>query len=215
MVDHFKKIHNQKKPIVLFDRIINEMNGPKVWLDNELGGYLAAQHLIEQGYKRIALLAGVKNLDISNRRMNGYLRALKENNIKVDKDLIVHCDFNQDYAYVATKELLAMKKRPDAICTISDRMAIGAMLAIKEKKLKMPHDIGLVGFNNEPVTSLVTPMISSVEQPAFELGKAAAKLFIEMMHGNTDLSETEVILKPKLFVRESSQRLLYKSPSSS
>ena len=143
--------------------------------------------------------------------MNGYIKALKENNIRVDKDLITHCDFNQDYAYVATKELLAMKKRPDAICTISDRMAIGAMLAIKEKKLRMPHDIGLVGFNNEPVTSLVTPMISSIELPGFELGKAAAKLFIEIMHGDTDLSETEIVLKPKLFIRESSQRLLHKT----
>ncbi len=215
MVDHFKKIQSQKKPIVVFDRIITELNVPKVRLDNELGGYLAAQHLIDQGYKRIAILAGQKNLDISNKRMDGYLRALKENNMKVDKDLIMHCDFNQDYAYVATKELLAMKKRPDAICTISDRMAIGAMLAIKEKKLKMPHDIGLVGFNNEPVTSLVTPMISSVEQPAFEMGKVTAKLFIEMMHGDTDLSNTEIVLKPKLFIRESSQRLLYKSPSNS
>ncbi len=70
-----------------------------------------------------------------------------------------------------------MKKRPDAIFTISDRMAIGAMLAIKAKGLKMPQDIGLVGFNNEPVVGLVTPAISSVEQPSFELGKSAAMLF--------------------------------------
>ena len=103
-----------------------------------------------------------------------------------------------------------MKKRPDAIFTISDRMAIGAMLAIKEKGLKMPTDIGLVGFNNEPVTSLVTPGISSVDQPAFELGKVAAKLFIETVHNNGDMSEVDEVLKPKLIVRESSQRILPK-----
>jgi LacI family transcriptional regulator len=128
------------------------------------------------------------------------------NGIKADKNMIVHCDFNQQYAYEATRELLAMKRRPDAIFTISDRMAIGAMLAIKEKGLKMPTDIGLVGFNNEPVTSLVTPSISSVEMYAAEIGKATARLFIEMLHSDADMSNEEIVIKPKLFVRESSLR---------
>ena len=100
-----------------------------------------------------------------------------------------------------------MKHRPDAIFTISDRMAIGAMLAIKEKGLQMPHDIGLVGFNNEPVTSLVTPRISSVEMYAFEIGKATAKLFIEMLQSEADMSDQEIVIKPKLFIRESSLRI--------
>jgi LacI family transcriptional regulator len=103
--------------------------------------------------------------------------------------------------------LLALKKRPDAIFTISDRMAIGAMLAIKEKGLKMPQDIGLVGFNNEPVTRLVTPAVSSVDMPSFELGKAAAKLFIETMHNNENMSDVEEVLRPRLQVRESSLRM--------
>jgi len=89
-------------------------------------------------------------------------------------------------------------------------LAIGAMLAIKEKGLQMPQDIGLVGFNNEPVVSLVTPTISSVDMPSFELGKVAAKLFIETMHNNEDMSKVEEVLKPKLFIRESSQRMVQK-----
>ncbi|HQS56539.1 MAG TPA: substrate-binding domain-containing protein [Sediminibacterium sp.] len=175
--------------------------------DNEEGGFVATEHLIEQGYKRIAVLAGPENLGVSNSRMDGYLNALKKHKIKKDPALIVHCDFNQDYAYFATLELLAMKKRPDAIFTISDRMAIGAMLAIKKKGLRMPEDIGLVGFNNEPVTSLVTPTISSVDMPSFELGKAAAKLFIETMHNKENMDLEEKVLKPKLIIRESSQKL--------
>jgi LacI family transcriptional regulator len=207
MVAHLKKILDKKKPMVMFDRISSELIAPNVTVDNEGAGYMATQHLIEQGYKKIAILAGPKNLELSNNRMDGYLRALKENNIKVDKELIVYCDFNQDYAYFATKELLAMKKRPDAIFAIADKMAIGAMLAIKEKKLTMPNDIGLVGFNNDPATSLVTPTLSSIDMPAFELGKTAAKTFIEMMHSDTDMSQTHTVLKLKLIVRESSQRL--------
>ena len=209
--DHLRKIQ-EKMPMVVFDRVTPFLTAPSVRIDNEEGGFLATEHLIEQGYKRIAILAGPKYLGISSNRLEGYMRALKKHKLKPDNDLIINCDFNQQYAYVATQELLAMKKRPDAIFTISDRMAIGAMLAIKEKGLRMPHDIGLVGFNNEPVTSLVTPGISSVDQPAFELGKVAAKLFIESMHNkNGEMNHVEEVLKPKLMVRESSQRILTKN----
>ena len=204
--DHFKKIQERNLPMVVFDRVTPHLKAPSVRLDNEEGGCIATEHLIEQGYKRIAILAGPENLGVSNSRKQGYLNALKKHKIKVDESLIFHCDFNQDYAYFATQELLSMKNRPDAIFTISDRMAIGAMLAIKKKGLRMPEDIGLVGFNNEPVVSLVSPSITSVEQPSFELGKVAAKLFIEMMHSSEDMSDVEKVLKPKLFVRESSDR---------
>ncbi|HYC30557.1 MAG TPA: LacI family DNA-binding transcriptional regulator [Chitinophagaceae bacterium] len=205
--DHFRKIQEKQMPMVIFDRVTPDLKAPSVMLDNMDGGYQATEHLIEQGYKRIAILAGPKNLGISNSRLEGYLNALKKYKMKPDPNLIIHCDFNQHYAYLATQELLEMKKRPDAIFTISDRMAIGAMLAIKEKGLKMPHDIGLVGFNNEPVVNLVTPGISSVDQPAFELGKMAAKLFIQTVHNNGDMNVVEEILKPKLHIRESSQRI--------
>src|SRR5215203_2013123 len=209
--DHFKKIQDKKMPMVVFDRVTPFLKAPGVRIDNEDGGFQATEHLLMQEYKRIAILAGPKNLDISNQRLNGYIKALKKYKIKLDDNLIIHCDFDQHYAYLATKELLSMKKRPDAIFTISDRMAIGAMLAIKEKGLNMPYDIGLVGFNNEPVTSLVTPGISSVDQPSFELGKIAAKLFIETVHQDKDMSDVDEVLKPKLIIRESSQRLSSKN----
>ncbi|HEV9036099.1 MAG TPA: LacI family DNA-binding transcriptional regulator [Puia sp.] len=207
LFDHFIKVQDRGLPIVIFDRVTPDLIAPSVRIDNSEGGFLATEHLLEQGYRRIAILAGPANLGISNSRMEGYLKALKRYKIKRDGSLIVYCDFNQDYAYYATRELLAMKKRPDAIFTISDRMAIGAMLAIKEKGLRMPQDIGLVGFNNEPVTGLVTPAISSVDMPSFELGKAAAKLFIETMHNNEHMGKVEEVLRPRLQVRESSMRL--------
>ena len=203
--EHIKKIREQQLPMVIFDRVSKDMIAPSVRIDNKEGGLLATTHLLEQGYRRIAILAGPKNLSISNDRMEGYLAALKKFRVKPDPSLIVHCDFNQQYAYTATIDLLSRKNPPDAIFTISDRMAIGAMLAIKEKGLRMPKDIGLVGFNNEPVVSLVTPGISSVDQPAFEMGKTAAKLFIERMH-NEQMDDVEIVLKPRLVVRESSLR---------
>lgn len=205
--DHIKKIKDRSIPLVVFDRVNKEIIAPHVQLDNVDGGVQATEHLLEQGYRKIAILAGPQNLDISNKRMEGYLKTLKKQGIRIRKDLMIHCDFNQEYAYEATKELLSMRNGPDAIFTISDRMAIGASLAIKEKGLKMPFDIGLVGFNNEPITKLVTPTISSVEQPAFEMGKITAKLFIEMINSERDMQDEEIVLKPKLIIRESSMRL--------
>jgi LacI family transcriptional regulator len=99
-----------------------------------------------------------------------------------------------------------MKKRPDAIFAISDRLALGAMRAIKEFGFRMPQDIGLCGFNNEPITQLLTPSISSIEMYAFEIGKATAKLFLELLHSDEDLSHREIVIKPKLVVRESSRK---------
>src|ERR1700744_1462911 len=205
--DHLKKIQARGLPMVVFDRVTPQLSAPSVRLDNEEGGFLATEHLVDQGYKRIAVLAGPANLGVSNTRVEGYLRSLRRRGVAIDKKLIIHCDFNQDYAYYATQELLAQRRRPDAIFTISDRMALGAMLAIKEKGLSMPGDIGLVGFNNEPVMRLLTPAISSVDMPSFELGKAAAKLFIEVMHNKEDMRMVEEVLRPKLIVRESSKRL--------
>jgi DNA-binding LacI/PurR family transcriptional regulator len=202
--DHFRKIQQKNMPMVFFDRVLPDIEGPRVRLDNQDGGFQATEHLIEQGYRRIAILAGPRNLGIGNERLEGYLAALKKHRIKADPEMIIHCDFNQQKALEATHDLLRRKKRPDAIFAISDRMAIGAMLAIKEWGLQMPQDIGLVGFNNEPAVGLVTPAISSVEQPAFELGKTAAKLFIECMHDDSGLLQEDIVLRPKLFIRESS-----------
>jgi LacI family transcriptional regulator len=209
--EHFKEIKTRGIPMVVFDRVTPALIAPRVRLDNEHGGFIATEHLLEQGYKRIAILAGPKNLWISNSRMEGYLNALRKYKIKKDNDLIVHCDFNQDYAFFATQELLAMKKRPDAIFAISDRMAIGALLAINKKGLKMPGDIGLVGFNDEPIVNLVTPQISSVNMSSFEIGQAAAKLFIELMQNrDKNMDDEERVLKPKLIMRESSARFFSK-----
>ncbi|MBS1497180.1 MAG: LacI family DNA-binding transcriptional regulator [Bacteroidetes bacterium] len=205
--DHFKKIQEKNIPMVVFDRVASQLKAPSVRIDNTGGGFMATEHLIEQGYKRIAVLAGPQNLEISNSRLDGYKNALKKHKIKIDPSLIIHCDFNQDYAFFATEELLSLKKRPDAIFTISDRMALGAMLAIKKKGLQMPNDIGLIGFNDEPVLNLLTPSISSIEQPSFEVGKLAAKLFIETMHNMDNIDLSERIIKTKLIARESSLKI--------
>lgn len=206
VADHFKKIQDKGIPMILFDREINGLQSPKVLLNNFEGGYIATKHLLEQGYSRIAFLGGPEKMLISNQRFEGYKAALNESGIKINLKFIEHGDFSQDYAFVTTEELLRAKQKPDAIFAMSDRLAIGAMLAIKKTGLRIPQDIGLMGFNNDPITSIVTPTISSIDQPAFEMGKTAARIFIQMIH-NHEVTAENIILKPKLVVRESSKRL--------
>lgn len=206
IVDHFKKIQDKGIPLVFFDRDIKSFQAPKVLLDNYEGGYMATKHLLERGYSKIAFLGGPEKMSISNLRFEGYKAALKEAGIKLNSRFVEHGDFNQDFAYVSTDDLLKGKQKPDAIFAMSDRLAIGAMLSIKKHGLQMPNDIGLIGFNNEPITSLLSPSISTIDQPAFEMGKAAARLFIELINNkNGNIADT-IMLKPKLVARESTKK---------
>ena len=204
--DHFKRLLDKHIPIVFFDRVMPDIVASKVLLDNEDGGYQGTEHLIQQGCKRIVFLGGPATMTISNERQQGYEKALLDNGIKKDKKLIIHCGFNREHAYLATQKILKWKNPPDGIFTISDRIAIGAMMAIKEAGLTMPDDIALVGFNNEPIVDLVSPGISSVDQPAFKMGKISAQTFFDMLKNPETTIAREIILKPKLIVRESSKR---------
>lgn len=204
--DHFSRLLDKHIPVVFFDRVMPDNVASKILLDNEEGGYQGTEHLIQQGCKRILFLGGPENMSISNKRKEGYEKALKDNGIKIDKRLIIHSGFNREHAYLITQKILNWKHPPDGIFAISDRIAIGAMMAIKEAGLTMPDDIALVGFNNEPIVDLVSPGISSVDQPAFKMGKISAQTFFEMLKNPKTNIAREIILKPRLIVRESSNR---------
>ena len=199
ITDHFKRIEDKGIPMVFFDRDANELQAPKILLDNFEGGYKATMHLIEKGYSKIAFLGGPEKMSISQQRFEGYKAALAEAGIKFNTKFVEHGDFNQDFAYFNTEELLKAKNKPDAIFAMSDRLAVGAMECIKKFGLKMPNDIGLIGFNNEPITKLLSPSISTIDQPAFEMGKKAARMFIQLVN-NRDLQPEDVVLTPRLVV---------------
>jgi DNA-binding LacI/PurR family transcriptional regulator len=202
-VDHFKRLLQKEIPILFFDRTHADLNASNVVLDNAFGGEQAVQHLIEQGCKKIALLRSHATVSVSTLRENGYRTAHQKAGLTVDESLIIHCDFKQEAAYRATIELLN-GTHPDAIFTVSDRLALGAMVALKEKGLRIPEDVAIVGFNDEPIMNLMTPKLSSVAQPAFEMGRRTARLFIEHIHAEGKPDVETIVLKPQLVIRESS-----------
>jgi LacI family transcriptional regulator len=207
-VDHMRRLMTRGVPLVLFDRVATDLDATKVVLDNEDGARQAVNHLFEQGCRRIAYIAGPPSFSISNQRKDGYLAALRQHGLPVNEDLVIHCEFDRAHAYRATEQLLDSGQQPDAIFTVSDRLAIGALLALRQRGLRVPEDIALVGFNDEPLASLLTPTLSSVGQPAFEMGKVAAQLFLEQLNSESVLPPRTITLKPTLMVRESSLRRL-------
>lgn len=203
-VDHFKRLLQKNHPIVFFDRVGSDLSATKVLLDNVAGAAMAVSHLIEQGCRRIAYLAGPANLSISQQRMIGYTDTLQKFGIPLEQELIVYSEFDRDYAYSCTLDLIDSPNPPDAIFAVSDRLAVGALLALKERGIQVPNEVALVGFNDEPLVSLLTPAISSISQPAFEMGRTAAQLLIEQMNSEGTLPYRTVTLKPTLIKRESS-----------
>ena len=204
-VDHFRRLIQRNVPIVFFDRVGSDLNANKVVLDNQAGAVAAVTHLIEQGCRRIAYLAGPANLSIGQQRRDGYVATLQKHNLPVNDDLIVFSEFDRDFAYRATLKLLD-DYHPDAIFAVSDRLAVGALLALRTRGVRVPEDVALVGFNDEPVVSLLTPAVSSVAQPAFEMGRTATKLLIEQINSDTPMAPQTIVFTPKLMIRASSMR---------
>jgi len=207
--DHFTNLIQRNMPLVFFDRIIEGINACKVIVDDEQGAYEATQHLIEQGYKRIAHLAGPANLIISQNRLNGYKAAIADNKYLKDDSIVKICGLGTyEEAERITYELLDSRVPPDAIFANNDVAAYGAMTAIKKRKLHIPNDIAIVGFSNWRFSGLIQPALSSVTQPGFKMGQEATKLLLKQieMKESEDLVTETITLKTSLMIRESSRR---------
>ena len=207
--DHIESIISRGVPIVFYDRMYNSPTSSKVIVDDYAGAKEAVNHLISQGCKKIAHIVGAPGLIISMDRLRGYKDALTENGMKVDENLILHCDSGSfEEGKSVTSKALSAKIGIDAIFANNDPIAMGAMMAIKEKGLKIPEDIAIVGFSNWFFGELMEPSLTSIDQPGFEMGQEAARLLIrEIDSKDKDQFETiheTKVLKTKLIIRESS-----------
>ncbi len=203
--DHFLDVKKKRTPLVFFNRQCDEIDSDKVIIDNFKAAYDATQHLISVGCKRIAYIGGPKMLQISTTRLLGYKKALADENIPVNEKFIEYADFTREGNLSTARKLLYSPEHPDGILAFSDQVAIGVMLAAKERGLKMPEDIAIIGFNNEPVDELLEPTLTSIDQPSYEMGVASAKLIVERI-GNFDKAVSREVLKSQLVIRNSTNR---------
>ena len=204
---HFKEILNNEIPIVFFDRSCPSVDVDKVVVNDEIAAYRATKYLIETGCRRIVHFRGPKKLVITNKRLTGYLEALREYKIRIDKKLIIKCDtFEQGQA--VTEELIKKNIKFDAIFAVNDDSAAGALVTLQKYGIKVPEEVSIFGYSNSIISQITTPKLSTVEQRGYEMGYAAAKMLIERIEGKarTPKSRLEVV-STKLIIRESTHKL--------
>lgn len=203
-LDHFKVLQRRGVPIVFFDRVSNDIEASKVVVDDYKGAFEVVRHLIKCGYKRIAHLAGPRNLSISKFRLKGYRDALQESNLPFDESMVVYGGLDDTDGIVGFQKLLNLETLPDAIFAVNDPVATGAFVMIKEQGLKIPADIALAGFSNTYMTSLLDPPLTTVEQPSYEIGKTAAQLLMEQINSDDENFVPKfIVLNTHLIVRGS------------
>lgn len=196
-------------PLVLFDRTFDDKHLNSVLIDDFGGASQAVDHLVKMGYRRIAHLAGRKHILAFARRIEGYKSELKKHGHRFQEKYLVECAPNKDEGTNAMERLLELPEPPDAIFAASDYLALGAIRAIKNAGLKIPDDIGVVGFSNEEFSSQVSPTITTIDQFSESMGAAAAELLFELLQEKKQGKEFVVqnrTLTPSLIVRESSDR---------
>ena len=206
--EHFKKFLRQRIPLVFYDRECQGIETSKVVVDDYEGAFNAVEYLINSGYKRIAHLAGPTYISNSFNRYKGYLAALKKYHIPVDEKLIIYGSFIEKHGTEGFKKFQQLEELPEAIFAVNDTVAIGAFREIKKNGLKIPDDIALVGFSDDPIDTLVDPPLTTVSQPAYKIGKTAAELLIEQIEcENNQFEPRHIVLKTKLIVRNSTKSL--------
>lgn len=205
--DHLKLFSERNIPLVFFDRIVENINAHKIVVDDFGGGLKVTQHLIDQGAKRIAHIGGPLNLKIYQNRQDGYCKALENAGLPIDQNLIVNNSLTRKDGTNAVKKLLNAKNKPDAIFCANDTTALSSVIYLQENGYKIPDDIAIVGFSNEPFSELVTPAISTIQQPGFEMGKKAAELIInQILKKDKNIIFETITMPTELIVRKSSSK---------
>lgn len=206
-VEHLEHLIAKQIPIVLFDRVTSDLDVSKVVVDDHNGAFKGVEHLIKTGCKRIAFIGGPDSLYVSDQRLRGYRDAIRNYNIAFDEELVIHCKDLHTDPTEATHKLLDLPQRPDAIFCMNDPVAILAMQVLKEKGIRIPDEISLVGFTNEPVSQFIEPSLTTIAQPAYQMGQTAAKLFIQQLDNKQDFKPITKVLPTELIIRNTTRKL--------
>jgi len=206
-LDHFAPFVEKKTPIVFFDRVNESTDIPHVVIDNYNCGYIATKHLLEQGCKRIAILTSNLKRNVYYQRHRGYTDALLDAKIKYDEAIVLVKDLTEESGIEAAHEILNMQARPDGLFVTNDLEAVLCMQELMLHGVRIPEDLAVVGFNNDAISKIANPKLSTIDYPGQQMGEATAKNLINFLNGNRSMgSINKTIIKSELLIRESSMR---------
>lgn len=204
---HYEKVAEKGIPLILYDRGDDSIGVDYIGIDDYESSKIVIEHLIKQGCKRIAHIAGYSHTRIYKNRIRGYIDTLLQHNIPIVESLLIESNLTIKDGREKTKQLLTLPKLPDAIYAAGDYAALGALQILQENNIRVPQDIALVGFSNEPFTSLINPSITSISQNNKEIGRLVAEQFLQRVNEKKAKREvSKIILKPKLIIRDSSKK---------
>ncbi len=210
---HFTSLQSRGFPIVFFDRIIEELEGHRVTVNNEKGAYDVTMHLLKNNYRKIAFISNPPNLYITSKRFNGYAKALAEYGITVDTSLIKYCQHDGIYDYEVEcllDDLFSSDTKPDAIFGCTDQLTIACMRYCKVHDIKIPDEVAITGFSNLDITELLCPSLTVIRQPAIIMGKLAARLLIKTIESKRPVVDYENIVLPvELKIGESTRKKVF------
>jgi LacI family transcriptional regulator len=206
-VEYYKKLISQGFPIVLFNRISNELETHKVLLDDYKWAFFATEHLIYQGFKKIFHFSGPAGLMFTQNRQNGFIDAHRKHKLKFEESAIIEtglmiCDGEREM-----EKLIKENNMPDAIFAVNDPTAIGAMKLLKRNGFRIPGDVAIVGFSETKIAELIDPPLTSVLQPTLEIGRTAARLLLDQIESKGIFVPQTVVLNGRLNIRESSMKM--------
>jgi LacI family transcriptional regulator len=205
-LDHFNILFNKNIPIVFFDRVADCHDCMSILIDNYKASYEVTSHLIDQGCKRIVHIGGNLLRNVYSERIKGYTQALADNKIEFDQNLVFIGDMTGQAGVDTAQKILNMKPRPDGIFASNDTSAVATIVELEKAGLKIPEDIAVVGFNNEPISQVVKPNLTTVDYPAREIGELAASSLINILKNSQQANLSTIVLKHNLIIRESSLR---------
>jgi DNA-binding LacI/PurR family transcriptional regulator len=203
-LDHFQELIDDGLPMVFFDRAASSILTSKVLQDDYQGACIATEHLIECGYKKIAHITGPPGLSLTQNRLRGYHETLEKHHLTSYG--VIHSGFSREDGKEDLNQIFATSTElPDAIFAVNDRKAIGAMLGLREKGIRVGKDIGIIGFTNDPISEIISPTLTTIAEPAYEIGRKSCEiLLIHIQKSNFPIQE--VTLPTELIVRESTMR---------
>jgi len=201
---HLLELQQRNIPLVFFDRVSEGVSAPKVMTNDHESGYIATEHLIKAGCRRVAHLTISMSLSISNKRQQGYEDALRRYEQKPEQELIVHCGNEEAENYRMIRELLGAKNRPDGVFASVEKLAVQVYHACRDLGLRIPEDVKVISFSNLVTASLLNPSMTTIAQPAYDMGKEAATiLFRRLEKKYIVVPEDRVMLPARLEVRDS------------
>jgi DNA-binding LacI/PurR family transcriptional regulator len=205
--EHLQVFEKRGIPLILFNRVSDDVKAPKVVVNDYEASFKAVEHLILNGYERIAHLGGPLNLLVSRERLRGYEAALKKYGKPIERELVIQGMLSQQKARIYSKYLLDLENRPDAIFAVNDSSAIEIMLMAMEKGISIPDDLGVVGFSDNAESAYIGPGLTTVRQPTIQMGVTVAEWILQLVDDEEDRVDYEKkILQTELIVRGSSRR---------